>query len=252
MSILRVTKLAKTYGTKRQGATARALNGIDLDVGEGEFVGIMGPSGSGKTTLLSILAGLDRPTSGGIWLDGRDMTKIGAPDLARFRRRELGFVFQDFNLLDALTLEENVALPLALDGHRGGRLDERVSTVMRDLGLYDVIGRYPYEVSGGQQQRTAVARAIVHQPKLVLADEPTGNLDSASAAALLQLFRQLHEERRSTLLMVTHDPLSASYCERIVFIRDGMVFSELDRSGDRHAFFQEILRALSVLEGVRQ
>ncbi|MCL6453916.1 MAG: ABC transporter ATP-binding protein [Alicyclobacillus sp.] len=251
MPVLQVKHLTKVYGAKYAGAVHKALNGIDLTVDEGEFVSIMGPSGSGKTTLLNLLAGLDQPTSGEIWLRDQSVTALGADQLALFRRRHLGFVFQDYNLLDTLTLAENVALPLTLDGHKGPHVRERVIETVRFLGLADDLDRYPYELSGGQQQRTAVARAIVHQPDIILADEPTGNLDSASSQALLEVFQRLNQELRSTILMVTHDPFAASYSGRIVFIRDGRVFSQLDRDGTqrREDFFQEILSSLAVLEG---
>jgi ABC-type lipoprotein export system ATPase subunit len=209
----------------------------------------MGPSGSGKTTLLNILAGLDRPTSGEIWLEGNNMTTLKADELALFRRRNLGFVFQDFNLLDTLTLAENVALPLSL-GDKGGKdIQQQVHDLLRFLGLGDQAQRYPYEVSGGQQQRAAVARALIHQPRLLLADEPTGNLDSASARSLLELFQQLNRQRQATLLMVTHDPFSASYSQRVVFIKDGQIFTQLQRSGNQQNFFQSILTTLAQLEG---
>jgi ABC-type lipoprotein export system ATPase subunit len=251
MHVLTVKQLTKVYGTRGSEAVAKALGGVDLQVREREFVSIMGPSGSGKTTLLNILAGLDRPTGGQYWLRGQEMSAMSADELAVFRRRQLGFVFQDFNLLDTLTLAENVALPLALDGVRGEEVKRRVDRVLADLGLTPVADRYPYEVSGGQQQRAAVARAVVHEPALVLADEPTGNLDSASAQSLLELFRGLNERRGTTILMVTHDPFSASYADRVVFIQDGRVYSELERSGERRDFFQEILSGLAVLEGGR-
>ncbi|WP_067922527.1 ABC transporter ATP-binding protein [Alicyclobacillus shizuokensis] len=251
MQVLEIVHLTKVYQGRRGQVAVRALDGMDLSVARGEFVSIMGPSGSGKTTLLNILAGLDRQTGGECWIDGRELSTMSNEELAVFRRQKLGFVFQDFNLIDTLTLAENVALPLALDGARGARLYERVVSVMADLGLDAVGDKYPYEVSGGQQQRAAVARAVVHEPALLLADEPTGNLDSASAQALLELFRALNRRRQATLLMVTHDPFSASYADRVVFIKDGRVHSELVRNGGREAFFQDILSGLAVLEGAR-
>jgi ABC-type lipoprotein export system ATPase subunit len=247
--ILRVRDLTKVYSDARTKVATHALNGMTLDVYEAEFISIMGPSGSGKTTLLNILAGLDRPTGGNVWLQGDNMATIRTTDLALFRRRNLGFVFQDFNLLDTLTLAENVALPLSLDKRRDAHIPQQVSETMRFLGIADQMQRYPYEVSGGQQQRAAVARAIIHQPRLVLADEPTGNLDSASARALLELFQQLNWKREATILLVTHDPFSASYSHRVVFIKDGRVFTELQRSGSQQQFFQSILNTLAQLEG---
>jgi ABC-type lipoprotein export system ATPase subunit len=247
--ILHMRALTKVYSNTRNKVTTHALNGMDLDVSQKEFISIMGPSGSGKTTLLNILAGLDRPTSGELWLQEKNMVTLKADELALFRRRNLGFVFQDFNLLDTLTLAENVALPLSLDSQRGTNIPQRVSEIMQFLGIVDQMQRYPYEVSGGQQQRAAVARALIHQPRLLLADEPTGNLDSASARALLELFQQLNSQRQATILMVTHDPFSASYSQRVVFIQDGRVFIHLQRSGSQQQFFQSILHTLAQLEG---
>jgi ABC-type lipoprotein export system ATPase subunit len=248
--ILHMRGLTKVYGTTHNKVAARALNGMDLDVYHKDFVSIMGPSGSGKTTLLNILAGLDRPTSGELWLQGRNMAALKPEELALFRRRNLGFVFQDFNLLDTLTLAENVALPLSLDKQRGTPIQQRVSELMRVLGIADLMQRYPYEVSGGQQQRAAVARAIIHQPHLVLADEPTGNLDSGSARSLLELFQLLNRQQQATILLVTHDPFSASYSQHVVFIKDGRVFTHLPRSGKQQQFFQSILQTLAQLEGI--
>jgi ABC-type lipoprotein export system ATPase subunit len=247
--ILHAQDLVKVYNDMRNQIAARALNGIRLDVYEAEFISIMGPSGSGKTTLLNILAGLDRPTSGELWLHGQNMAALKSSELALFRRRNLGFVFQDFNLLDTLTLAENVALPLSLDRGHGSAIPQRVEDIMRFLGLADQMRRYPYEVSGGQQQRAAVARAIVHQPCLLLADEPTGNLDSASARSLLELFQQLNSQRHATISLVTHDPFAASHSQRVVFIKDGRVFTHLQRHGSQQQFFQSILTTLAQLEG---
>ena len=251
-AILHVQDLTKVYSDTRNTVATRALNGMSLDVYQSEFISIMGPSGSGKTTLLNILAGLDKPTSGGLWLQGHDMTALKASELALFRRRNLGFVFQDFNLLDTLTLAENVALPLSLDSRRGKDIPRRVSELMHLLGIADQMQRYPYEVSGGQQQRAAVARAIVHRPRLLLADEPTGNLDSASARSLLELFQQLNGQQQATILMVTHDPFSASYSQRVVFIKDGCAFTYLRRSGSQQQFFHSILDTLAQLEGTHE
>ncbi|MDQ0190032.1 ABC transporter ATP-binding protein [Alicyclobacillus cycloheptanicus] len=251
MAVLTAKRLTKVYRTQSAGVTAKALNGIDLEVAEGEFVGIMGPSGSGKTTLLNLLAGLDQLTSGELRIHDHDVSSMKPNDVSLFRRRNLGFVFQDFNLLDTLTIEENVSLPLIMDGHKGTQVLQKVRELLAYLGLEHVMHRYPYEVSGGQQQRTAVARAIVHNPKLVLADEPTGNLDSGSATALLEQFQRLNQDKKVTILMVTHDPFAASYCGRIVFIKDGQVFSKMDRTASRQTFFHEILDTLAVLEGAK-
>lgn len=250
--ILHLQDLTKVYGNARNKVETRALNNMNLDVYQREFISIMGPSGSGKTTLLNLLAGLDRPTSGELWLQGESMGALRASELALFRRRNLGFVFQDFNLLDTLTLAENVALPLSLDGQNGKTIQQRVGEVLQFLGIAEYAQRYPYEVSGGQQQRAAVARAVVHQPRLLLADEPTGNLDSASARALLELFQKLNAQQQATILMVTHDPFSASYSQRVVFIKDGRVFTHLRRSGSQQQFFQSILNTLAQVEGTHE
>ena len=250
--ILHMQDLTKIYSNARNKVETRALNGMSLDVYQREFISIMGPSGSGKTTLLNLLAGLDRPSGGELWLQGENMASLKAGEMALFRRRNLGFVFQDFNLLDTLTLAENVALPLSLDGQNGKNIQQRVSETMQFLGVADQMQRYPYEVSGGQQQRAAVARAMIHQPRLLLADEPTGNLDSASARTLLELFQKLNMQQQSTILMVTHDPFSASYSQRVVFIKDGRVFTHLQRNGSQQQFFQSILNTLAQLEGTHE
>jgi ABC-type lipoprotein export system ATPase subunit len=250
--MLHLQDVTKVYATSRHAVATRALNGMSLDVYQREFISIMGPSGSGKTTLLNLLAGLDKASSGDLWLQDVNMNTLSAGELALFRRRNLGFVFQDFNLLDTLTLAENVALPLSLDGQNKATIQQRVSAMMRFLGIADVMQRYPYEVSGGQQQRAAVARAVVHQPRLLLADEPTGNLDSASARALLELFQQLNTSQQATILLVTHDPFSASYSQRVVFIKDGRVFTHLQRNGSQQQFFQSILTTLATLEATHE
>lgn len=247
--VLHTHGLTKTYGRGRSTPVARALNGIDLDVYQCDFMSIMGPSGSGKTTLLNLLAGLDRPSSGEVWLREYQMGALTANQLALFRRRHLGFVFQDFNLLDTLTLAENVALPLSLDGRNSKEIQQRVQEIMQLLDIAQYGQRYPYEVSGGQQQRTAIARAVVHQPLLLLADEPTGNLDSASARTLLTLLQYLNEQQQVTILMVTHDPLAASYGKQVVFIKDGQVHRHLERTMNQQIFFQHILDVLAHLEG---
>lgn len=247
--VLHLQDVTKVYGNTRTMATTKALSGMSLDVYQHEFISIMGPSGSGKTTLLNLMAGLDKASSGELWLQGENMNALRASKLARFRRRNLGFVFQDFNLLDTLTLAENVALPLSLDGQSPKTIQEQVNATMQFLGITDQMHRYPYEVSGGEQQRAAVARAMVHQPRLLLADEPTGNLDSASARTLLELFQRLNTQQQVTILMVTHDPFSASYSQRIVFIKDGRVFTHLRRSGSQQQFLQSILNTLAHLEG---
>lgn len=248
MEVLRAEQLSKVYGTKGK-MTYTALKDIHLHVDEGEFVGIMGPSGSGKTTLLNILATIDKPTSGKLWINGTDPTKLSNKKLAHFRRRELGFVFQDFNLLDTLSIKENIILPLALDQISARDIEQRLADTIRWLGIEPILDKRTYEVSGGQKQRTAIARAVIHQPSLLLADELTGNLDSKAAKDVMNALQDLNENQNRTILMVTHDPFAASYCKRILFIKDGQIFSELRRGSNRQTFFQHILDSLSLLGG---
>lgn len=248
MSVLRAQGLGKIYSSKGN-VVYKALEDIDLQVEAGEFVGVMGPSGSGKTTLLNLLATIDRPTSGTIEINGVNPVKLIENKLALFRRRELGFVFQDFNLLDTLSIQENIILPLVLEGMKPASILQRLSPIAEMLGISAILNKRTYEVSGGQKQRAAIARAIIHQPSLVLADELTGNLDSKSAKDVMDALKEMNEKLKATVLMVTHDPFSASYCERIVFIKDGKLFSEIRKGGNRQAFFQQILDALSVLGG---
>ncbi|HWI63870.1 MAG TPA: ABC transporter ATP-binding protein [Symbiobacteriaceae bacterium] len=249
MSVLKAVNLTKVYGGQRGAVSMRALDSFNFTVEAGEFVGIMGPSGSGKSTLLNLVGTIDSPTSGQIEIGGEDLTRLKGDALALFRRRRLGFVFQDFNLLDSLTLKENIIIPLALEKLPVAEIEERVAAVAGRLGLNSELNRYPYEVSGGQQQRAAASRALIHQPDLILADEPTGNLDSKSAKALMESLSGLNETTKATILMVTHDPVSASYCRRILFIKDGRLFTELRRGTDRTAFFHQILDVLSALGG---
>ncbi len=250
MEVLSARNVTKVYGSRIGAMKYPALNGIDLSVQEGEFLGIMGPSGSGKTTLLNVLSTIDRPTSGSIAIEGRDVSKIREPALSDFRRSRLGFLFQDFNLLDTMTLKENIVLPLALSKTPYPEIQQRLDGLSRSLGIADVLSKRPYEVSGGQKQRAAAARAIITNPALVLADEPTGALDSKSARELLGCLETLNTQNRTTILMVTHDAFTASWCSRIVFIKDGLLFSEL-RRGDmpRKAFYQSILQVLAVMGG---
>lgn len=246
--ILSVTDLRKVYG-KREAATA-ALDGVTLDVEQGEFVGIMGASGSGKTTFLNCVSTIDSPTSGSIVVDGQELTRLRGRSLAKFRRERLGFIFQDFDLLDTLTAFENIALALSIVGADARMIPAQVKRTAGLLGISDCLDKYPYQMSGGQQQRCAAARAIVGRPALVLADEPTGALDSRSAGALLERLEELNRERDTTILMVTHDPFTASWCQRVVFLQDGRIHLELQRAGrSRRAFFQDILREVSQLGG---
>ena len=248
MSVLVVNDLKRIYGSKA-GNVCNALQGINLTVEKGDFVGIMGPSGAGKTTLLNIVATIDKPTSGSVFLDGENIVNLREPKLTAFRRNKLGFVFQDFNLLDTLTLEENIVLPLALSRVKVAEIEQRVKRICTFLGIDDILKKYPYEVSGGQKQRAAIARAIINEPQLVLADEPTGALDSRSSREVLQGLSDLNENKSATIMMVTHDAFAASYCKRIVFIKDGILFSELNRGGSRKEFFQQILKMLAALGG---
>lgn len=248
--VMEARELTKVYGGgPKGGATHTALDGFDLTVTEGEFLGIMGPSGSGKTTLLNLLSTIDRPTSGTVRIGGQDPAAMDDEKLALFRRRRLGFVFQDFNLLDTLTLRENVLLPLVLDKVPVKEMNAALERVAATLGIGGVLDRMPFEVSGGQQQRAAIARAIVHDPAVVLADELTGNLDSKAANDVMQALRSLNEDRGVTVAMVTHDPFAASFCRRVVFIRDGRPFTELRRGGSRQVFFQQLLDTLSAMGG---
>ncbi len=250
MAILTAHDLTKVYGSAKGAATTRALSGLSMEVNAGEFVGVMGPSGSGKTTLLNVLATIDTPTSGTVEVNGVSPAKLRSDQLALFRRRQLGFVFQDFNLLNTLSVRENIALPLALDGVRSDDVERRVELVAVRLGISHILDKRTYEISGGEQQRAAIGRAIVPRPAILLADEPTGNLDSKSSHGVMQAFRDLNEKDGATILVVTHDPFVASFCQRIIFIKDGKVFSELRRGADgRQAFFQKVLDSLSLLGG---
>ena len=246
--ILTVTDLKKVYG--KGGSLTRALDGVSLSLEAGEFVGVMGPSGSGKTTLLNCVSTIDRPSAGSIVIDGRELTRLKGKELAKFRRERLGFIFQDCNLLDTLTAFENIALALSIVRAPAGQVRRRVEETARLLGISDCLNKYPYQMSGGQQQRCAAARAIVTRPALVLADEPTGALDSKSSRLLLDRLAVLNEEMGATILMVTHDAFTASCCRRVVFLRDGQIFLELHRDGaDRKSFFAKIIRVVTQLGG---
>ena len=254
MSILEVERLKKVYVTRLGGAKVEALRSVTFSVEEGEYVAIMGESGSGKTTLLNLLAALDRPTSGTILLDGKDLSAIRDSDIAAYRRDHLGFVFQEFNLLDTFTLEDNIFLPLVLAGKSYGEMQRRLGPIAATLGIDGLLKKYPYEVSGGQKQRAAVARALITYPRLVLADEPPGALDSRSTDELLRLFSQINREGQ-TLVMVTHSIKAASHAGRVLFIKDGEVFHQLYRGQDTDAqLYQKIYDTLTILStgGERQ
>ena len=246
--ILEVFDIQKYYGNK--GNITKAVNRISLSVGKGEFVGIMGASGSGKTTLLNCISTIDTVTSGKILVEGKDITALRGKQLSAFRRKKLGFIFQDFNLLDTLTAYENISLALSISGIKAKEIDQRVQGIAEALNITEVLENYPYQMSGGQQQRVAAARAMVTDPALVLADEPTGALDSRSSRMLLAMLEELNQKLSATILMVTHDPFTASYCRRILFIKDGKIFNEIHRgTGSRKDFFEEIMEVVSVLGG---
>jgi len=246
-AVLQVEDLVKYYGER--GNVTKALRGISFSIRKGEFVGVMGPSGSGKTTLLNVVSTIDTPTSGRVLLSGWELTRLKGRELARFRREHLGFIFQEFNLLDTLTLRENIGLALSIAGKQRDA-DRRVVEVARRLGIEEVLDRFPNQVSGGQKQRAAAARAIINDPDLILADEPTGSLDSRSAQMLLEAMGDLNRAMGATIMLVTHDPFAASYCERILFIKDGQLFTELVRGGaSRRGFFDQIMSVLALMGG---
>ncbi|KGR90783.1 bacitracin ABC transporter ATP-binding protein [Ureibacillus massiliensis 4400831 = CIP 108448 = CCUG 49529] len=246
MPILQIEDLTKVYEGK---VTHRALNQLSFEVEKGEFLAVMGPSGSGKTTLLNLISTIDKPTSGEIIINGILPSKLNKQELALFRRRQLGFVFQDFNLLSMLTVEENIVLPLTLDEKPIALMEERIANLAEKLGLNDFLHKKPNEISGGQAQRTAIARALIHEPTVILADEPTGNLDSNNSREVLELLSAINKERLATIIMVTHDPIAASFCDRVLFIKDGEFFNEIYRDERRQTFFQRILNVLSLLGG---
>lgn len=248
MAILQVQQLTKNYGGS---VPVEVLKKIDFTVESGEFVAIMGPSGSGKTTLLNVLGTLDAPTSGHFLLNGTDPQNYTKEQLAAFRRQELGFVFQNYNLLAPLTVKENILLPLTLDRYDLAAAEEKVTALMTELGLSALAAKRSYELSGGQAQRVSIARALIHEPSLILADEPTGNLDSKAAGDVLELLAQQNKNKQATILMVTHDPISASYAQRVIFIKDGLLYNELYLGADRREFYQNILTVLSQLGGRR-
>ena len=247
-TILSAQNVEKYYGGRWN--LTKAVDNISFDVEQGEYMGIMGASGSGKTTLLNCISTIDTVTAGHIFIGGQDITELNSKKLARFRREELGFIFQDFNLLDTLTAYENIALALTIQKRPSREIDERVRDIAEKLEITDVLKKYPYQMSGGQKQRVASARAIVPRPALVLADEPTGALDSKSSRMLLESFETLNTMLGATILMVTHDAFAASYCKRILFIKDGRIFSELTRGADsRKEFFSRIIEVVTLLGG---
>ncbi|KGK86829.1 bacteriocin ABC transporter ATP-binding protein [Desulfosporosinus sp. HMP52] len=247
MTILEVNNLKKVYTTRFGGSPVQALANVSFSVEEGEYAAIMGESGSGKTTLLNILASLDKPTSGEVLLKGKGLSTIKEKEISAFRRENLGFVFQDFNLLDTFSLQDNIFLPLVLSGKSYEEMSRRLEPIARKLGIGDILAKYPYEVSGGQKQRCAVARALITKPQLILADEPTGSLDSQAAEGLLRLFKEINSEGQ-TLLMVTHSVKAASHAQRVLFIKDGEVFHQLYKAGmSDEAMYQKISDTLTTM-----
>lgn len=247
-TVVEIKHLEKYYGSK--GNLTKAVNDISFDIQKGEFIGIMGASGSGKTTLLNCIATIDRATSGQILINGKNVTKMKGNHLNRFRREQLGFIFQDFNLLDTLTAYENIALALTIQRKNHREIQQKVLEIAEKLNILDILNKYPYQLSGGQKQRVASARAMITNPSVILADEPTGALDSKSARMLLESFEQLNKELKATILMVTHDAFSASYADRILFIKDGEIFNELVKGKDtRKEFFDKIINVVTLLGG---
>ena len=246
--ILQVSNVEKYYGNR--GNLTKAINNISFNVYEGEFVGIMGASGSGKTTLLNCISTIDKVTSGHILISGTDVTELRGEKLNKFRREDLGFIFQDFNLLDTLTAYENIALALTIQGKKPKEIDEKIKEVAKTLNITKILNKFPYQMSGGEKQRVASARAIVTNPKLILADEPTGALDSKSSRMLLEKLEDLNQSLNATILMVTHDAFTASYCSKIYFIKDGKIFNELVKGNyTRKEFFDKIIDVVTLLGG---
>ena len=247
-TILKIENIEKYYGNK--SSLTKAIDGLSFDVERGEFVAIMGASGSGKTTLLNCISTIDKVTAGHIYIDGQDITSLRGNKLNQFRREKLGFIFQDFNLLDTLTAYENIALALSIQGVAYKTIDKRIHEVALELNIEGILNKYPYQMSGGQKQRVASARAIISEPKLILADEPTGALDSRSSKMLLEKMNYLNQQLTATILMVTHDAFSASYASRVIFIKDGKIFHEVRRGQDsRKDFFDKIIDVVTLLGG---
>ncbi len=247
MPMLKVSGLKKIYKTRFGGNAVEALRNVNFTVEEGEYVAIMGESGSGKTTLLNILAALDKPTAGTVLLEGKDLTEVRESDAAVFRRENLGFVFQEFNLLDTFSVEDNIFLPLVLSGEEHSQMCSRLEPIARELGITEILKKYPYEISGGQKQRVAVARAIITNPRLILADEPTGALDSKATDELLRLFGEINRAGQ-TILVVTHSVKAASHANRVLFIKDGEVFHQIYRGqSTNEQLYQKISNTLTML-----
>ncbi|MED3553064.1 ABC transporter ATP-binding protein [Cytobacillus praedii] len=250
MNILDANKIHKSYGNKFN--KQEVLKGIDVKIDKGEFVSIMGASGSGKTTLLNVLSSIDKASSGSITIEGKEMTCMKEKQLAIFRKHYLGFIFQDYNLLDTLTVKENILLPLSIRKISKKEADKKFNEVASDLGILELKDKYPSEISGGQKQRTSAARAFIHEPSIIFADEPTGALDSKSASDLLNKLSELNRKRQATIIMVTHDPVAASYCNRVIFIKDGQIYTQLNKGEEtRQTFFNDIMKTQAILGGVQ-
>lgn len=249
MSILKTTKLEKIYNAKIPFV---ALKDININIEKGEFVAIMGPSGSGKSTFLNVISTIDSPSSGTVLINGKNPHTMSDQELAHFRRTTLGFVFQSFNLVNTLTVEENIMLPLTLEGVSAKEMKQRVATTSKQLGIESLLNKRVYEISGGQAQRVAVARAVIQNPALLLADEPTGNLDSKSAKDVMEIFDMLNKNNDSTILMVTHDSFVASYCKKVYIIKDGSIYQRIDSDGNRVQFQQKIIDAMTLLGGTNR
>lgn len=250
MNILEAKQIHKSYGNKFN--KQEVLKGINMIIEQGEFVSIMGASGSGKTTLLNVLSSIDHVSQGSIFVEGKEITQMRDKELALFRQKNLGFIFQDYNLLDTLTVKENILLPLSITKTPKKEADQKFTEVANELGIAELQHKYPNEISGGQKQRTSAARAFIHEPSLIFADEPTGALDSKAASDLLNKLSHLNQKRKSTIVMVTHDPVAASYCSRVIFLRDGQIYTQLNRGSEtRQAFFQDIMKTQGVLGGVQ-
>lgn len=249
MYILEANKIHKSYGNKYN--KQEVLKGIDVTLQKGEFVSIMGASGSGKTTLLNVLSSIDHVSTGSIKIEGKEMTTMKQDELAEFRKQYLGFIFQDYNLLDTLTVKENILLPLSITNMSKREADVKYALLAKELGIFELSNKYPNEISGGQKQRTSAARAFIHNPSIIFADEPTGALDSKSASDLLNKLSELNQKLHTSILMVTHDPVAASYCNRVIFIKDGQVYTQLTKGEEsRQSFFQDIMKTQAVLGGV--
>ena len=247
--MLQATNIHKSYGTKRN--LQRVLRGIDVHVQQGEFMSIMGASGSGKTTLLNVLSTIDRANEGTILIDGKNVSAMKGRDIATFRKHHIGFIFQEYHLLDTLTVKENILLPLSVQNMPKDIAEEAFQSLAQELHITNIQHKYPYELSGGQKQRTSAARALIHQPSIVFADEPTGALDSKAASDVLHNMQQLHEKREATIVMVTHDPVAASYSSRVLFIKDGLLYAQLHKGDEtREDFLKDIMKTQGVLSGV--